>query len=678
MISAGEAGRVKSQNPKVAPDPRDLVLPRDAEIRGANTYTVPYEFWDASQSQFVGLDASPKFFNILNSKPEFFDTVLSLGGLAKKPRNVVDFFSHPWDYASGNIEQTMVSSPAPQEYSMVDNDWTAGQNMATAGSILFSLLASAWAGSKNVDGSGRIPLWKMINVDPETGRRSMGALPLTAIMYSFFLTGGSLAAQYRQLKAEGHSPFDAYITAANPITGWPLTLADRDHAFVDFVHADMVSSAVSLLYGQYVGRLAGMLAVSSYAGFSPDDLVPALNQVAQSKVSELEKARADYLATQKEVKTLRMEQKRLRMRTFAVGNGQSNSEELVRLLRNNKEAITADDHKLKGLNKTIGQLEKWITEFDHALAKPYAVPLNGEEGIALLQTELTRVNAQLVAENSVVSVNLASLERTGTDSAQAVALQGGEHLRSNGAAPLLARRAQELERAIQTLESGGEIPHFRPLQRGDVRTLAKGATQLWRSSDVEGTPLDILEAVRNKRLTMSEAEQAMLAKRSPLARFGYGAVRGFTDGRWRARLTSYGATAAVVYGEVVLTYRFMWDKTWRQSLQAGASIFVSLAVNEPWVGAWKAAGLKKIPYVLQYMPSTIFVNGAWSVYKWDNDVMLQRCKHERSNLLRSQHPEYRAYVRSRLKADYAMASEEEKGLWTKPLSEDGCGMPIPE
>lgn len=222
---------------------------------------------------------------------------------------------------------------------------------------------------------------------------------------------------------------------------------------------------------------------------------------------------------------------------------------------------------------------------------------------------------------------------------------------------------------------GQEIGQATAMTAAEVRQAARRAM-------LGGEALEHLEKARNARMILTAAEEGKIASRGKLARLFYGFGNSWRGGRWKVALTRYLIQAPMLYLQnAVLFYRFLWNKSWKESFISASSVFITLPWNEPWVQGLKTLGVKKIPMFISVLPSSLFVNYVWSVNKWDRDIALKRCQVRASDLLHSTKPEQRSRLRGLIKDSYDMATENERKVWAKPRSEGGCGVipdPIPD
>lgn len=610
----------------ILPDARKEPLPPHAQ------YKVPREFWDAKANAPINLDQWSPLTGMFDSFPAFFDSVLSGFGLVPKPRNVVNMCTNPIDYLTGDVETEMLKKRAgiPKHYmpnyTPVDENWQEAQLAAAGASMGLAFLLEAWSGGKNTDGNGRTTFF-LGQRDPYTGRRAMGAVPLNIIMSAIYLTGGSLASQHRMLMGDGMSATEAYLTAAFPFTGWPLTFLDSQHAFYDFIHADFTASSLQMVYYQYVARAGGILGVMGYALTGSEHLAPALEQ---------------YLALKRAVPPARVEGQK----------GPTQIERQLALFPDKLAYVVYRGSHPDELNAGLRRIDE-----ERAVVSERFESLKADKAKLLAQKALRPKDISVTAEIGKVGAELDALDRYLTD-------------------------LKEIEAKLKT---GEAVSLTRKVDHQDVKRLAITPFRS-RTFPVSGTAagdaVDLLEAARNRRALPNGKQRAFLEKfpgamGAPM-RFAYGLTAGaFGDGKWRIRAASYGGSVAVSYLFNVLTYHYQWDMPWEQSFRSGASVFVTIAAREPWIGALKAAGVEKIPVVLGFLPSAAMVNGLWSVTQWDREIMLQRCLFERSNLIHSLDPEFRKEVRGRMAHAYQLATPEEKRKWSLPLEDGGCGTPIP-
>lgn len=601
-------------------------------------------------------------------------TILSLGGLSNTSRNLLAALQHPWDYGRGLYERRVVESPAPQEYTFMDREYAAAQEIGAYGTIALSAWVLAYAGSKNMDGAGRLPMvW-----DPkEKGIYRFGSLPATLFTkVPIYLMGGSLAAQHRFLQDhDGMTSTQAYFTALNPFEGWPLTLHDADHNFRDYVYADFVASAVMEFVGQYFWRVGNIGAVSAYAAIFPQDLIPALEEYVATRLGALEKARVEYLKL-----AARME----KLQTGAVqkvqnGNVQQRAQEGVKELIDRGNKVKALQEWRLRLEGEIQGSERWKSQVSERLGRPLATDVLGRKGKRIIHQRLEHV------ENSLKQIQEKMDELT--LEAKALGNNGRRSQRIGRQLVVYTRRKEVLEASQKALaEKKKLLRSGRPIQqvyfsRKDVRRMVRAALgeireRFWAAG--RAPHLDTLEGARNIRMRLTPDELAVRSTKSKAARFAYGMERMLANGRWKVLVPRYLAGGAVGWGEGVLLYHYMWDMPWDQAVASALSVFVTTPPNQFWVQGLKTTGVERVPAVVEFIPSAAMVNGWWSVTRWDRTMNLQRCKAEASELLHSQDPDYRADIRRDIAELWRSANEQERKFWSKPRSEGGCGLPPPE
>lgn len=676
MFSGGET-------PKINPAPRDLRLPQDMVVEQETPYTVPAEFWAARENSFRNLDTEPNFIPFARGDSflgtaaatarRSVKTVLSLGGLSNTSRNLLAAVQHPWDYGRGHYERRLAESPAPQEYTLMDGEYAAAQEIGTYATIGLSAYVLAYAGSKNMDGAGRISmLW-----DPkEKGIYRFGSLPATLFTkFPIYLMGGSLAAQHRFLQGhDGMPSAQAYFTALNPIEGWALTLHDADHNFRDYVYADFVASAVMEFVGQYFWRVGNIGAVASYAAIFPQDLIPALEEYVATRLEDLERARLKYLEL-----SARLEKLQGGVVQKVQPGGDSSRVRVVQKLSGNRREVQTLEGDLIRLEGDIKGMERWETQVQERLGRPLATEVRGRKGKRVVHTRLQDVEEALKQVQDKIDQLRGEAETPANGGRRLQRIGRQIHIYNQQKEMLLASRKDLLTKK-RALRRGKPIQQVY-FSRKDVRRMVRAALgeireRFWAPG--RAPHLDTLEGARNIRMRMTPEELAVRHTKGKAARFAYGMQRMLANGRWRVLVPRYLAGGVVGWGEGVVLYHYMWDMPWDQAMASALSVFVTTPPNQFWVQGLKTTGVERVPGVVEFIPSAAMVNGWWSVTRWDRTIMLQRCKAKASELLHSQDPEYRAGIRAEIAELWAMANEREKKDWSKPRSEGGCGLPPPE
>lgn len=211
------------------------------------------------------------------------DTVATLAHTANSASNFLSLVEHPYDYITGDYEREFLTSENPELYGIADED---RQATGAAATILLVLATGAYigmAGAKNVDSAGRANI--------------AGSMALAfGVKMPTYLTGGSLAAQYRNYQDKyGMTPTAAYLQAASPV-GWYDSLIDSEDQFEPYITADMVSTiviegTVSVRVGRagfIVGRMANAMIFPG--GITTFPGAQRLGGIAESGLSQLNAA----------------------------------------------------------------------------------------------------------------------------------------------------------------------------------------------------------------------------------------------------------------------------------------------------------------------------------------------------------------------------------------------------
>lgn len=622
------SGQGAAESGRAGPKPDGLVLPKEEGASARPIYSVPREFLSADRSRFDNLEETPKW--------DLFS-----------PR----FFSHPFDYLRGSYEKKLLSSQDPKNYAPMDEEWEEAQTAASLFAVGATTLVMGYAGSKNLDGSGRIPF--LFSKNGMTGKRGMGALPAYLLLrLPIHLTGGGLAAQHRPLQEEGLSPTQAYLNAANPLRGWPLVLQNPKQAFPDDVHGQINGNLVLAYVEQYTGRAANIGAAALYASTFPEDILPALKQILEKQQEFQRQISLEYLVHQEEL---------LHLRQGQAGLAGKPAELLAK-----QAAIVEKEKQLARLGDRIQDLVQ--SERKLSFVWPTPIALNRKKALKMAEEELRALRPQLSGVAEKILHRLEKMkqplqERNGTPVLHVI-----EDLSELQARQTRLRKAiDDLEKRVSALKKG-EIEAIRELSKRDARQLARAALR-------GGPALELLEETRNFRMELTALEKALAEPKDPVGRLLYNARRMYGGGRWKVGITRYASLSGVYFIEGILVNHFALGESWSESVKQAVSVFYRMALNDPLVQGLKTAGVKKVPQIVTFTPSSIVDNAVLSVTLQDKTLALENCRRLASSLLHSLDPEYRESIRSQIKKWHDMANPSELERWYKPRSEGGCGLP---
>lgn len=670
-------------------------------------------------------------------------TIMSLGGTANSAENLFDAIRHPMDWATGGYETTLMTSDNPELYGIVNEDRDALGAYGTWGTVLATVIFLGMGASKNLDGSGRMNVMKSILVGGTT-------------KVAIYLTGGSLAAQYRNYRGTyDYSPAEAYVRAGLPFVSWYDSISDPDDQFRRFIHGDMINTII--LEGQisvWTGRAGHILGeagfallmpsgVSSMPGaglaarFVPDliqdrdvvqnllrestGLSPHINAVLADKADKLDTLTEELAAVDAQSR-----KKAEDLRAVRSAEGTSNLEKGRKMVKLESE-LSELMRRAEEVRKERAELSAFFATLERETGFPIAGFAEARQfSVDELRAKLDEVRQSLEEKNmevgSVSSEKVRGrkaykekVKRVDALKREARAL---EHfraelervipLREEGkvlqemrrraadlegevgelAQALRLRKTAKAERAAKVAELDAKVASLKSLKGeiagneflfvrngGDLRRLARRAARYgFRYGSFEGrrgsAALRALDEARSSIMLPNVEENALYARTSFWGKTGLGFVNSFRHGRIAATATRLVGLWATAYPEATLTYHYVWGKDWSNSMQSAASMFWTVPINQPWVNMLKNGhGIQKIPFIVEYLPSSAGVNLLWSVVKWDKDIMVQRCAGEVRALAESTDPKYQERIRDRVDRWWSMANEHEREVW-----DEQCGL----